>query len=387
MNPTNWNCYLALAFLVLTSAVSWPSKCAAASYSIIDLGVLEGTVSSSAYGLNASGQAVGGSATADGNGRAFLYDGTMHDLGTFGGTWSVGYGINGAGRAVGVAATAEGNGRAFLYDGTMHDLGTLGGTSSEARGINATGQVVGSTGLFGDAESHAFLYDGTMYDLGTFGGSYSEALGINAAGHVTGSACFVGNDVRHAYFYDGTMHDLGTLGGPESVGYGINDAGQVVGASTMDEGNIDPHAFLYDGTLHDLGTLGGAFSYAYCINTAGKVVGYSLTTDNIAEHAFVYDGVHGMVDLNSLIDPLSGWELNTAFGINDLGQICGDGFINGDLHAFLMTPVPEPSTFVLVACSPKPDPCVMRVSSVPVGKENLDEAEATRSGADHQEAA
>ena len=40
-----------------------------------------------------------------------------------------------------------------------------------------------------------------------------------------------------------------------------------------------------------------------------------------------------------------------------------------------------------VACSPKPDPCVMRVFSALLGKEILDETEATRSRADYQEAA
>ena len=346
MNRTSSVYYLALAFLTLPWAVVWPAKCSAASYSIVDLGVLEGTASSSAYGLNASGQVVGVSVEASGEAHAFLYDGTLHGLGSLGGTWSVGYGINDAGQVVGVAATTDGNGRAFLYDGTMHDLGTLGGTSSEAHGINAAGQVTGAANISGDAESHAFLYNATMHDLGTLGGTSSIGYAINAAGQVTGSSVIglPANDFRHAYLYDGTMHDLGTIDGPESEGYGINATGQVAGASG--EFN-DAHAFFYDGTMHGLGTLGGAFSYAQGINNVGKVVGYSLTTDNNAEHAFVYDGINGMVDLNSLIDPLSGWELNTAFGINDLGQICGDGFINGDVHAFLMTPVPEPSTFLL----------------------------------------
>ena len=42
-----------------------------------------------------------------------------------------------------------------------------------------------------------------------------------------------------------------------------------------------------------------------------------------------------MVDLNSLIDPSSGWVLSEANGINDLGQIVG----GGSLGAFILTPL------------------------------------------------
>jgi hypothetical protein len=44
----------------------------------------------------------------------------------------------------------------------------------------------------------------------------------------------------------------------------------------------------------------------------------------------------------------SGWVLSKASGINDLGQIVGAGSINGQTHAFLMTPVPEPATLLLL---------------------------------------
>ncbi len=54
-----------------------------------------------------------------------------------------------------------------------------------------------------------------------------------------------------------------------------------------------------------------------------------------------------MVDLNTLISPSSGWTLTAAGGMNDLGEIAGYGTIGGVTHAFLLTPVPEPST----ACS------------------------------------
>ena len=62
------------------------------------------------------------------------------------------------------------------------------------------------------------------------------------------------------------------------------------------------------------------------------------------EHAFVYTHDTGMTDLNSLIDPSAGWELQYAFGINSSGEIVGNGLIGGQTHAFLLTPVPEPNS-------------------------------------------
>ena len=43
---------------------------------------------------------------------------------------------------------------AFLYDGTLRDLGTLGGSYSNARAVKSAGQVVG------DSNGAAFLYSG-----------------------------------------------------------------------------------------------------------------------------------------------------------------------------------------------------------------------------------
>ena len=53
-----------------------------------------------------------------------------------------------------------------------------------------------------------------------------------------------------------------------------------------------------------------------------------------------------MTDLNSLIDPSSGWTLWSVNAINNRGQIIGEG----NLGAFLLTPVsvPEPSTLALL---------------------------------------
>jgi len=58
-----------------------------------------------------------------------------------------------------------------------------------------------------------------------------------------------------------------------------------------------------------------------------------------------------MQDLNNLIDPNLGWTLTNAVGINDNGQICGYGQYGGQQEAFLLTPVPEPSTLGLLGAA------------------------------------
>jgi probable HAF family extracellular repeat protein len=149
--------------------------------------------------------------------------------------------------------------------------------------------------------------------------------------------------------------DLGTLGGTVSCASGINNSGQVVGYAYTSEG--DYHAFLYDrGEMIDLGTFGGPNSTASAINDSGQVVGYANTVGSSPlppplnqpySHAFLYSGGK-MLDLRTLLTT-SGWRLLDATGINDKGQIVGQGMNpGGQNHAFLLTPTPEPSTVVLL---------------------------------------
>lgn len=69
------------------------------------------------------------------------------------------------------------------------------------------------------------------------------------------------------------------------------------------------------------------------------IVGWSGTASGDPS-AFVYDnnGPGYPVDLNNLIPTDSGWKLVRAAGINGSGQIAGSGDINGQHHAFLLTP-------------------------------------------------
>ncbi len=101
--------------------------------------------------------------------------------------------------------------------------------------------------------------------------------------------------------------------------------------------------------ITDLGTLGGSFIHTSGINNSGQVVGWS------ASGTFLYSG-GVMSDLSNLFPTGTGWSIDAAydipFSINDSGQIAGIGTINGEQHAFILTPesapVPEPSTFVFL---------------------------------------
>jgi probable HAF family extracellular repeat protein len=299
-------------------------------YTITDLGSFGGN--SYAYAINESGQVTGWSQTAGGDPHAFLWDnGVMRNLGVH-----YGYDINASAQVVG------GHGQlAFLWENnSVRYLSTLGGASSVAYAINDSGQVVGMA-YTPSGDRHAFLWeDGVVTDLGTLGGSRSEARGINALGQVVGMAYDENERYRAFLWEDGVMHNLGTLGGVFTYAHDINVSGQVAGSSCWS--GFDYHAFLWqDGVMHDLGTLGGDESHGFGINASAQIVGraWDASGDQLA---FLWeDGV--MHKLNNLIPADSGWDLTTARGINDLGQIVGSGFHNGEMRAFLLTPIPEPS--------------------------------------------
>ncbi len=315
---------------------------------------LSGDSQSVPSGINSSGQVVGASYAASGGiSHAFLYsNGIVTNLGTLGGARSWAAGINDNGQVVGSAYTTLQNGvsdqHAFIYsNGTMTDLGTLGGTGSAACAINNLGQVVGISCIKGsDVMDHGFIYsNGTMTDLGKF-----EPSAINDAGQVVGTCG------GHAFLYsNGTMTDLGTLGdniSHNSGAYDINAGGQVVGWTNTPKQNgyYHSHAFLYsNGTMTDLGTLqnlwAGADSLACGINSSGQVVGNSGNPSSGAPmRAFIYSNGK-MTDLTSLIAPLSS-PLSDAYAINDVGQIAAT---DGLGHTVLLTPLPEPSTLVLLS--------------------------------------
>jgi probable HAF family extracellular repeat protein len=333
------------------------------TYTVTDLGTLGGTVSRP-KAINNLGQVVGFAYTAgDTSYRAFSYNGSsMSDLGTLGGGNSFAMDINDAGAIVGAsdmpyfppdpwARLDDYGARAFLYDGsTMSHVGDLGGPFSTATSINNAGQIAGYSDVYPNSPRHAFRKTGAqMIDLGTFGAG-TTADGMNSLGQVVGRS-FQGTSPTTNYqaflYSNGSLQNLGTLGGENSWAVDINSAGTVVG-SAWTSGSLD-HPFVWQtGTMSDLGTLGGPRGGACAINTGGDIVGLAETENAAACHAFLYKG-GVMRDLNALIPTGSGWMLWGAEDINDQGWIVGTGYNpSGRVHAFLLKPVPEPATLLLL---------------------------------------
>jgi len=297
-------------------------------YTITDLGG-----GGRAYGMNDAGQVVG-----NWGGVPVLWeDGDMIELVPGHSGWA--YDVNNSGQVVG--EYYDGIPQAFLWeDGEVTILGALGGSGGVARAINDAGQVVGWAGTGGGM--HAFLYtDGVVSDLGTLGGPESLGLGINAAGDVVGRADIDEEPepgqlpIHRAFLHrDGTMT---ALAGDGSMATDINDLGQIVGTEGW-------NGFLWeDGELIYLEDL----AQAWAINNLGQVVGYGG----------IYGYPEAMLweegepyDLIGLIPPDSGWtELSEARDINEAGQIVGWGCYYGQYRTpFLMTPIPEPGTALLL---------------------------------------
>ncbi len=320
----------------------------AKNYTITDLGSLGGG-DTIAFGLNDQGQVVGQS-----NGHAFFWqNGVMADLGTFGGSSSFAYDLNNSGSMVGRAQDSSGYYKAFLWNITngMINLGTLGGNESKASSINDAGQIVGSADDNSTDSHHTAYWDSSLqiYDLGTLGGDEGFAERINEVGQAVGRSR-ASDGISYAFIWD-SVNGLQTLDPvSETNGYaaGINDLGQVVGvqAPSWD-------VYLWDSVngLQDLSILGTGWSYTYNINNAGEIIG-ARQFDDTQTSAFIYDlNTNLLSDLMELIPDDSGWDsLDTARDINEAGQIVGQGTIDGETHAFLLTPVasiPEPSVIFL----------------------------------------
>ena len=238
--------------------------------------------------------------------------------------------------------------------------------------INNAGIVVGAFPSNGDAVTYD-IANGTVVDYGQFGAEAADFTAINNTGLIAGTLNFVVQPTEGAFvLYNGQFQTLVGLAGRSTFPEAINDSGIIVGTATDPQGkqaavtwaetgpslllnsNHQLQLFLMPILSASLPLFAGATaSGATDINSANDIVGWMQIGSDPGTIAVLWAN-GGVIDLNTLLPVNSGWILNDATGINDAGQIVGNGTYKGQEEAFLLTPdgtisIPEPAEISLAA--------------------------------------
>ncbi|MGN6371191.1 MAG: hypothetical protein ACTHN5_23295 [Phycisphaerae bacterium] len=225
-------------------------------------------------------------------------------------------------------------------------------------GINDSGMIVGASQSNTATSTAVAWQNGLPSNVGAFlNGTPNFAAAINNAGQI------VVRSVNSSYLVQGAS--VTPITGPSAAtvyANAINNSGQVAGTIYTTGGQGSP--FIWSDGLMSIGSpLSQNAPYdtePTSINNNGELVGFSVAGDG-TQNAFLWNGSGTPVDLNSLIDPSSGWHLVTANSINDAGDIAGQGYFNGQLIAFLLTPTASPTIF-----TPEPATLLLTTLSLPL---------------------
>ncbi len=215
-------------------------------------------------------------------------------------------------------------------------------TASLAHAISDDGLVVAGEGFATPGGPRAFRWTAAsgLHQLGSLAGAgpdNSAAHGLSKDGSVVvGSAQTATFEIVAMRWTEATgmvaLGHLNTTGFLDSRARGCSaDGAVVVGESTSPSGPQEAFRWTSAGGMVGLGDLpGGAFRSAALATTwAGDlVVGWSESDDG--EQAFVWDPVHGMRDLKSVLALMgfstSGWTLQRVNAISGTGRVMvGDG--------------------------------------------------------------
>ena len=222
-------------------------------------------------------------------------------------------------------------------------------------------------GIWEAGPAHGCLWQpGSQYpqDLGSLdyndnfedvGNSY--AYGINNANRIVGETDTYlldanGNPISHACYWDAGSSipvDIDQVS-TGSEANSINDNGQITGYRVTNGGATACVWSPNSGGTWDVQDINAPAPYnasaGGSINNAGQVVGNCYTVTGLPNitvsgfHPFLWSpGDKQMKDLNTLIDPNSGWTLTEATCISNTGYITGVGTYEGVPHTFVLKPV------------------------------------------------
>jgi probable HAF family extracellular repeat protein len=341
--------FLLVALLLCASAV----QSVAQTYNVADLGTLSGNSVSKAYALNNAGGATGTSSSPTAAIAVMFSGGKTTSISTLGSDVSVATAMNDSAEIAGYNifySNPNSEFQAFLYsNGKMTNINSasLFPAGTAAWGVNNVGQVVG-TGYLSSSNFHAFLFSGgKMVDLGPKGAYQASAVAINSGGQIVGGYYLTSGKSGQFLYSNGKMTTLPVPAGSSAVSaFAINDNGEIAGAIYPSSGAPAHAASYINGVWTDLGAIAGALaSTAKAVNISAQVVGTAIFRQTQyhppkpGKHVPFIATANGLVDLNTLIPPSTGFTLTDAVAINDSGQIlCNANNAGGSEHAVLLSP-------------------------------------------------
>jgi|GEM_PF-2131312 len=371
------------AGVALTSALMGGFAHGFSQYQVVELPVFGGGDITTATAVNDLGHVVGYGRIPDPDGqiaqgvyRGFFWTGTYKTIiPANGGNSSYALDINNSDQVVGYReqlnlSINQLRNRAFLWfpnSSQVHSIPNLGASDlmdASANAINDHGLVAGtSSAVSAPGNWRAFRYQ--------FGGNTtplpfpaSEAIrnsygyGVSPDGQIVGTyetlIPSVGNYEERGFSY--ASHASVNLGkwfpsflvSYETSAVDVNTAGVIVGQARIDSNTFRAVRQTVAGTWIGIPLLSGVGSdpvddsnVAHSINTDGDIVGNS-EIGNTNRRAFILElgrGVGTPVDLNTRIPIGSGWVLQDARNISDLGYIVGVGLKGGVQRGFLLRPI------------------------------------------------
>lgn len=255
--------------------------------------------------------------------------------------------ISADGKITGYSATQPGGfASAFrIVDGSgMQDLAELpGGGDSFGYSINTNGQIVGWSNRAqgcGGPECPGNPGFAVRWDVNTpvalldFPGTFSIASGINELGHICGTVGVPGGaTTAFAIVADDEFIFLPDLEGSNNTAVAISNSGAIVGSIQTPQNQKLGALWIRRGfeLFSPLEGMSQSTLTAFALGNISDHTGFSRAVE--------YSGGCCPYDLNMLIAPDSGWELDSAAGGNTLGYIIGSGRLNGAPKGFLLVPI------------------------------------------------
>lgn len=227
--------------------------------------------------------------------------------------------------------------------------------SAVATGISDTGHILGYEEANNNVTVRAVQWvNGVKSNLNLasdlpvtdpFFSSFARSISPN--GRFAAGSVFLPNfGGKAVYWEDGIMKYV--PGGRAFQAYGVSDSGHIVGeASSVGVSTVS--YIYYNGFTEYLSGLGRKYPRALDVNSLGTAVGLGYdenqNRDWVNVAPIVWSG--GLAtNLNLVTDLPQGVKLDLALSINESGMIAARGERNGLQEMFLLTPVPEPSTFL-----------------------------------------